>query len=253
MSCRQLFRTNRSIALAGVAIVLALACAERRDAGANGAVARAAPGCVALGAPVAVDSNALTENVRGGREYACTLGTDGPEIRVTLVADSAANLISSVSVQRDTASAPFQTLTEGQTEPPYRGAEVLTARDFDGDGYLDLMLLAGWGVTGNNSYNVWRWNASTEQFAFDSTLSSLTSPTLLPGRACVASRSTGGDAGGIYKAVTVCLERGAWAIVSAERQDWSPRLRAHIRSVLERRGDSLVVTRVDTIRAATDR
>jgi hypothetical protein len=174
-------------------------------------------------------------------------------LRVDLVANPTANTISRIELRRGSERTPFQTLTEGQMEPPYRGAEFFAARDLDADGYLDLLLLSAWGVTGNTFYRVWRWNAAANRFVFDSTLSATAAPAPVAGRPCVTTRSTAGHAGRLYDAGTVCLERGRWIQVTGESQRWDELTGAHLRTVRERRGDSLAVTRVDTVRDSTRR
>ena len=235
-----------------VALSWTPACAVGGDGGGGVPVSRQAVGCVPLeGTGRQVDSAALTENVRAGRTYDCVLRAGSSPLRVTLVADSAANTISRIELRRRSESSPFQTLTEAQVEPPYRGADFFSARDLDGDTYLDLLLLSEWGVTGNNFYHVWRWNSAAERFAFDSTLSAIASPTPVAGRPCVTTRSNGGRAGMIYTAATLCLERRKWVRVARDDQEWDERARAYVRTVREQRGDSLAVTRVDTVRDST--
>jgi hypothetical protein len=248
-----MFRFSWSVALAAAVCLFTTACKNQDQSAVKTAEVSQAPGCVSLTKPVPTDSTALTENVRGGGVYSCMLNAKGPRLRVTMVIDTSQDLVSGIEVRRDSAAAPFQTLAEGQSESPYRGADYFVARDLDNDGYLDFMLLSNWGVTGNNTYNVWRWNVASSRFVFDSTLSTLTAPTPIANRACVNTRSTGGDAGAIYEAATLCLDGDKWNTMSAERQTLSEKLHAHIHTVLERSGDSLRVIRVDTMRDKKNR
>jgi hypothetical protein len=220
----------------------------------QGGTAQGTLGCATVGRqPSTADSSVSTENVRAGRNYECVLRAQSPPIHVELVADTSANRISRIVLRRAFETSPFQTLTEGQSEAPYRGADFFLGRDLDGDGYLDLLLLSDWGVTGNNYYHVWRWNAPASRFVFDSALSAIASPTPVAGQPCVASRSTGGDAGRLYDAATLCFQHGKWLQTSSETQRWDRRARAYVHTVRERRGDSVVVTRVDTVRDSTGR
>lgn len=189
----------------------------------------------------------MTENVRGGRSFRCTLHAGGPVIDVALVPDSSENRIGRVELRHPGETTPFQTLVEGEDEPPYRGADFFVGRDLDNDGYVDLLLLSTWGATGNNFFNVWRWTPSQEHFVFDTTLSALASPSPVPGRPCVQTRANAGDAGMSYEAATLCLENSKWIRVAAESQQRVEGLRAFIRQTRERRGTSLVVVRVDTV------
>jgi hypothetical protein len=223
-----------------------LGCAKSRDNAAS-AVAAEPPGCMALDKPAPVDSSATTEDVRAGRRYRCVLHAGDSAVRVDLVGDSATNMIDSIALRRDDGT-PIQTLAEGMEEPPYRGATLFRAVDFDNDGRLELEMLTSWGATGNELWNVWRQDPATGRFAIDSTLSALTSPEAIAGRPCVASHSVGGAAGMIYDSVTVCREGGRWVDTVVATSRPGPRPGVFLLTVRERRGDSLVVVRTDTVR-----
>jgi hypothetical protein len=246
-----MFRSEWRIIEASAVLFLASACSSH-DAASRMSAAGQTPGCALVSAkPATRDSASLTEDVRAGRRYRCTLHAGGPTIGVVLIADSAENTISRIELRHESDTVPFQTLTEGETESPYRGADFFTTRDLDNDGFSDLLLLSEWGATGNAFYHVWRWNPSAQRFVFDSTLSAMSRPTPLRGRACVSTRANGGRAGMIYDADTLCLEQGRWIRVAAESQQYDDRLKAFVRVVRTRRGDSLVLTRVDTVRDST--
>jgi hypothetical protein len=210
-----------------------------------------ASGCVLIAGGAPADSTSLTENVRTGRRYQCTLHTGGPVIEAALIADSAENTIARIELRHPGESKPFQTLTEGQDESPYRGADFFAGRDLDNDGYLDLLLLNSWGATGNTFYQVWRWSAKQQRFAFDSTLSSISSPSPIAGRPCVRTHTNAGDAGLSYEAATLCLEDGHWVRVASESQHRDTHLNAYLRETRERRGNAMAVIRLDTIRDST--
>jgi hypothetical protein len=252
--CRSRRGRPEIVVLASALACGVAACSSGRDPAPNAEATRAqlSAGCALVReGPPTPDTTALTANVRGGRSYTCVLRPGQPALRVDLVGDSVANTISRIELRRGSDRTPFQTLTEGQTEPPYRGAEFFAARDLDADGYLDFLLLSEWGVTGNTFYRVWRWNAATSRFVFDSTLSVTAGPVPVGGRPCVRTRSTGGDAGRIYDAGMLCLERGRWIQVAHENQRRAERMGTYVRTVRERRGDSLAITRVDTVRDST--
>jgi hypothetical protein len=183
-------RTCRPVFLLFVFSYDLTACSEKTENGRS--VSATSPGCVRTDSGAtgtrASDSTAVTEDVRAGRTYSCVFAPGEPAVRVALIADSAENQISRIELRGVSDAPPIQTLTEGQTESPYRGADVFAARDLDHDGHLDLMLLSEWGATGNSFYHVWRWNAADRRFAFDSTLSALASLTPLPDRPCVTSK-----------------------------------------------------------------
>jgi hypothetical protein len=193
----------------------------------------------------------LAENVRGGRSFHCTLQTGGPAINVALIPDSSENTIARVELRYSGEATPFQTLVEGEDEPPYRGADFFLGRDLDNDGYTDLLLLSSWGATGNHFYNVWRWTPSQHRFVFDTTLSAIASPSPVTGRPCVQTHTNSGDAGMSYESATLCLENSEWNRVADESQQRVESLGAFVRQKRERRGTSLVLTRVDTVRDST--
>ena len=241
-----------------VSIILcgAAACADGSKGKLEAASEKQAAGCTPVSARAPAppsDSSAVTQDVRAGRTYKCVLHAGDAPMRVLLVSDSAANTIARIELRRDDETAPLQTLSEGQVESPYRGADVFLARDLDDDGYLDLLLLSSWGATGNAFYNVWRWNTAVGRFAFDSTLSALSNPKSVSGRPCVTSRSGGGGADARYSESTLCLQQQHWVETAVENRDWLEDLHAYRRTVRERRSGSLVVTRVDTVRDTTQR
>jgi hypothetical protein len=213
-------RAGAALGCAALCAALAVAaCSERTAAASAGSAdtAAAAPaarvGCRAAdSARVATDSAAITEDVRAGRVYECASAGATPAFRAVLVGDPEANLITRVELFRAGQAAPWQVLAEGAGEPPYRGADVFAGRDLDADGDLDVMLLSGWGATGNQFYSVWRFDQDAGRFEYDSVLSALTSPAPVAGQPCVSGRSTGGAAGRIRTEVELCLTaRGRWA------------------------------------------
>jgi hypothetical protein len=242
-----MFPSEPSSRLIGLACLAVAACSRGAAPGSTGTAQL--PGCTSTDAPpTVVDSTGPTQDVRAGRTFRCILHAGGPVLEVKLVADSAENKIVRLEIGRSNATTPFQTLTQGEDESPYRGAEFFAARDLDANGYLDLMLLSDWGVTGNSYYNVWRWNPASERFVFDSTLSTIASPTPVTGQPCVRTRANSGDAGMSYDSATLCLQHDRWirTVIRTQRRDG--RLNAFLRETRELRGDSLVLTRVDTVR-----
>lgn len=188
-------------------MVIAARCVGGDDASAHiGAVESL--GCTLVGEyPLVSDSSASTEDVRRGRNYRCVVHPGLPALKVALIADSSENRIVRIELRRTGDAAPFQTLTDDEDEAPYRGADVFAGRDLDNDGYLDLLLLNDWGVTGNRYYRVWRWTPARQEFVFDTTLSALSSPTPLPGRPCVQARANAGGRDELRRRHFVSRER----------------------------------------------
>jgi hypothetical protein len=240
MCCRAARRSERR--RLGAAVALAAAAGLEAACDGRGAAARVAPGdrpsasatprggaavgCRRAAADPAgdadaagaagrtADPSAVTEDVRAGRRYACALGRGLPDVDAVLVADTAANLIARVDLYRAGRAAPWQVLAPGAAESPYRGAELFAARDLDGDGAAELLLLSGWGATGNAFYGVWRYDPGAGRFAYDSALSTLSNPARsAAGPGCVAGTSVGGDAGVRRTAVHLCPAAGGrWAV-----------------------------------------
>jgi hypothetical protein len=238
---------NKVIAM--LALCAAFACAPKADGAPPSATNGQALGCTMLGASPLVDSSSVTRDVRAGQRYRCVLRDGDAPLIAHLIADSAANKIDSIALEREDGTL-VQMLTEGAEESPYRGAEVFRAVDFDNDDRLDLALLDFWGATGNTQWSVWRQDTATRRFVHDSALSELISPVpvAIGGRVCVASHANGGAAGMIYDSVLVCLDGSRWvdSVVASERPGASENV--FILTVRERRGDSLVVVRTDTAR-----
>jgi hypothetical protein len=243
-SVRHTIQVERVTALASLAVI-ALACGRPRDRPRDTTAAQV-PGCVRLDPAQAVDSTSTTEDVRRGRGYRCVLHAGDATLIARLIADSSTNTVDSIVVRRADGTVS-QTLTPGGEEPPSRGAEPFRAIDFDGDGRFELALLTMWGATGNTFWNIWRQDAATGRFSRDSTLSELATPVPVAG-ACVASHANGGAAGMIYDSVIVCRRDGNWidSLVASSRP--GRRDNEFIVVVRERRGDSLVVVRTDTVR-----
>ena len=240
-------RIRTRVASSFVLLAIAgLACARKHDPP-NASRTRETLGCIRLDAPLPVDSSAVTENVRAGRRYRCVLHAVDAPIVAQLIADSASNTVDSIALRRDDGNI-IQMLTAGAEESPYRGAEVFRAVDFDDDGRLELALLSSWGATGNQQWNVWRQDARAGRFTLDSTLSELWSPKPVAGHPCVASHSVGGAAGMIYDSVLVCRVADRWvdSVMASARPGPSDDM--FILTVRERRGDALVVVRIDTVR-----
>jgi len=183
--------------------------------------------------------------------HRCTLRAGERPVVARLIFDSAAGTVARIELRRGDEAAPFQLLAESQEERAPDGVFPFVARDLDADGWLDFTLLSMWGVTGNTIHQDWRWDPRARRFAYDSTLSGVSSLTPIPGRPCVRGHANGGHAGLIYGNEELCLERGRWVTVREESQDWVEPLGAYVKVRKERRGNELVVVGVDTVRGVS--
>lgn len=195
----------------------------------------------------------VARRLPGRQVVECRIHDAWAPTRVDIVADTAGQLITGLHVRLPPVAgraSEIQRLQRSADERPARGRPYFFALDFDGDGYRELVAMTWWGATGNTGYDVWRWDATVGRFAKDTVLSGLSNPSAVPGRPCVTSHSVGGMVGMIHSNSLLCREGGRWVTRSTETQDWNAAARAFIRVTSERRGDSLVVIRTDTVREA---
>jgi hypothetical protein len=190
----------------------------------------------------------LTQDLPISQSLECRIRDDRSPIRLTLVADTAYDFVRELRV--DGPGAP-QVFTTRDADAPPIWTRYFFALDFDGDGYRDLALMSFWGATGNRGYDIYRYDSTASRFVYDSVLSVEGNPEPEPGRRCVRSHSVGGMAGGIRREATLCRLRDRWVTTRVERQDWNDSLGAFLRVVRQRRGDSLALVRVDTVRDST--
>lgn len=193
----------------------------------------------------------VTQRLTARQLVDCRIHDGWPPTRVSIEADTADPRITGLRVSLPPVPGradSIQQLASSADEPPPRGMPYFYALDLDGDGYRELVAMAWWGATGNTGYDVWRWDPAAGRFAKDSVLSGLSNPRPLPGRPCVTSHSVGGMVGMLHSNGVVCRERGRWVRESDESQDWNAAERFFVKVTRERRGDSLVVVRTDTVR-----
>jgi hypothetical protein len=254
-------RSRSAAALVAGAIAIACSAGEDRSdsatvAGENAvSFATTAPrdtGC-ALGElypdpPPTTSPAKITQDLPSSQTLACRIRDGRPPARLTLDADTAFDFVKALRVEGLGAT---QVVTTADGEAPPLWTRYFFALDYDGDGYRDLAVLSFWGATGNRGYTIYRFDSTSSRFVHDSVLSNEGNPEPEPGRRCVRSHSVGGMAGGIRHEATHCWSGDRWLTMRLEDRDWNDSLGAFIREVRQRRGDSLVRVRVDTVRDST--
>ncbi len=120
-------------------------------------------------------------------------------------------------VYRPGSTEPDQTLRTDTTEPAMSGSG-LSAIDYDGDGDLDLRVVAWWG-TGGVGHEVFLYDEARESFERSPLYSGLASAQP-DGTGCVTSGGSGGHAGNIYSVGYYCPAGAVLEPRWEERQDW---------------------------------
>ncbi|HKH91195.1 MAG TPA: hypothetical protein VKA54_05280 [Gemmatimonadaceae bacterium] len=182
-----------------------------------------------------------------GAEYRCVVHPS-LTLRLRLVGDTTHPSLDSIVVLPETESADvLQVLHrepgDAEMPLPYH-TDVLSTFDLDADGFRDLLVGKFWGATGNRGYDVWRFDPVARRFVADSALSKMWNPSPIAGRRCVStySNSSARDNGtGVY-----CLHDGRWRLDSAEMNSWNRDSNSVTRSIMVRRGDTLVVVKTET-------
>ena len=182
-----------------------------------------------------------------GAEYRCVVHPS-LTLRLRLVGDTIYPSLDSIVVLPEGESAEVVQVLhrergEAEMPLPYH-TDVLSTFDLDADGHRDLLVGKFWGATGNRGYDVWRFDPAARRFVADSALSKMWNPSPIAGRPCVStsSNSSARDSGrGVY-----CLHDGAWRLDSAETNTWNRDSNSVTRSVMVRRGDSLVLLKSET-------
>jgi len=182
-----------------------------------------------------------------GAEYRCVVHPS-LTLRLRLVGDTTYPSLDSIVVLPEGESSDvIQVLHRepGNAEMPLPyHADVLSTFDLDADGHRDLLVGKFWGATGNRGYDVWRFDPAARRFVADSALSKMWNPSPIAGRRCVStySNSSARDNGtGVY-----CLHDGRWRLDSAEMNSWNRDSNSVTRSIMVRRGDSLVLLKSET-------
>jgi hypothetical protein len=87
-----------------------------------------------------------------------------PAYRITPIFD-ASHIVDRLEIDRS--GRRVQTLDECEViESPPKGEAWLKTEDLNFDGYQDLLLLASWGATGNQSWCVWLFDAASSKFLY---------------------------------------------------------------------------------------
>ena len=241
--------TRRVIAiLAALGLALVLA----HDAGAQSS---AHTGCRRVDAH-ARDSVAYPEpSLPYGAEYRCRLHAAGPVVRLFLDVDE--GLPTGIRVYPEgPARGPLQVLPlDANSRPEGGSGGVLDARDWNGDGWLDLAVNTDGGSAGI-IYTVLTWQPRTHRFVADTAVATLANPERVHGRPCIRWFWSGGMAGQDYTKGTTCWTGRRWIHERIETSGelytgvGTPRDLRFVHTLYLRRGGRMVVARVDTVRAS---
>ena len=183
-----------------------------------------------------------TLDVRGERRFVCPFHAG----RTLAVETSAGHwdVVDSLRVLLP-GRAPQVLRATDEASAPSRSEELLRAPDLDGDGYRDLMLLSWVSGQGNTKHDVWLYRPREAAFAYDSTISENWNLRPLGGGCYEAGAYQGGGNRWHGK---FCRVNGREVQMSSETLEWDAAAELEILTTQERRGDTLVVVRVDTLR-----
>ena len=186
-----------------------------------------------------------------GAEYRCRLHAGSPAMRIFLDVDET-GLPTAVRVYPATGSrGPLQTLPLDAVSVPH--GDPLDARDWNGDGWLDLAWNTDGGTAGS-IYTVLTWQPRTRRFVADTAVAALANPERVRGRPCIRWLWSAGMAGDAYTRGTTCWTGRRWVHERVETSDplylgpAVPRDLRFVHTLRVRRGGRMPVARVDTVR-----
>jgi hypothetical protein len=208
-------------------------------------------GCVRTDRPRAPrPDGSVYQNIRGNPSYACTLYRGRAPVRLVLVTDARFGRPVAVRVYGAHGGRPVQVLPlDDAADAPPRGSSFFQGVDLNRDGWMDLKVLTTWGATGNQAFDVFRYEPARSRFVKDTTLTRLGLVAPVPGRPCVAIHWHMGI--GVYSDGEYCWRTGRWVLVRTEVGDYLPptasrREPIHVHTIRELRGGRLRVVQVDT-------
>lgn len=174
--------------------------------------------------------------------FRCTLRAGGPVRRVVLVGDSVYGAPEVLRIEGSGRPQRFRLDEQGSSPPPvYR--PYFRAEDLNGDGWTELMVLASWGVNGQEIYEIFRYDPARGRFVHDD-LSLQGNTERIPGRPCVR---TSMNLLYVLDSAEYCWRGGRWVLLRDERREF-PAARVTIRTRRTfHRGRRTEVT-VDTLR-----
>ncbi|MBV9109712.1 MAG: hypothetical protein JO306_09935, partial [Gemmatimonadetes bacterium] len=231
---------------------LALAATRSADAQERGA------GCRRVDAHARDSIAYMQPSIPYGAEYRCRLRAAGPVVRVFVDVDrgDGAGLPTAIRVYPSgPARGPLQVLPLDANSRPVGGGDPMDARDWNGDGWLDLAVNTDWGSAGI-IYTVLTWQPRTHRFVADTAVATLANPERVRGRPCIRWFWSGGMAGEDYTKGTTCWTGRRWFHERIEHSDelytgrGTPRDLRFVHTLRVRRGGRMVVARVDTVRSS---
>ena len=159
-----------------------------------------------------VDSTIYTD-VRGENTFIYDINENLPSYRFILIGDSLDNIIREIQIYVGGSTELLQKIEiYNEIEPPYRDANYFGRADFNFDGYYDIMLLSGWGVTGNENYLIWLFKIDSGVFVYNEQLSSFDLPEINPIKKEITSLYKGGY--GYYHYYTYKYDNNKYNLIS---------------------------------------
>jgi hypothetical protein len=160
--------------------------------------------------------------------------------RRIVVRSDAERIAVMIEIHRPGDPRPVQRLVAQAGEPPPGGrSPQAIAEDLDGDGYLDLRVLAWWGATGNAGYLAWRFDPATGAYVTIPDFEQLSQPKVDAATRCIRTRSNGGHLGAIFTAERWCWRGTRLELVWSRAQTSLPDGN-YERVTRERRGAGMV-------------
>jgi hypothetical protein len=184
--------------------------------------------------------------------FLCRLRAGRPEIRLTVMGDSAGYMDSVLVHSPASARHPHQALRLDISEPQPLGSDFLEGVDLNRDGWMDVKVMMFRGVTGNRIVDVFMFDPRRGRFVRDTVLSGQSHVNPLEGRPCVYTGWVFGHAGNLYSRAEYCWLNTRWVVALSESQVDTvigpENESVYFRTTTRRRADGSYTSRLDTVR-----
>ncbi|MEY3784623.1 MAG: hypothetical protein RLZZ230_945 [Candidatus Parcubacteria bacterium] len=182
---------------------------------------RTIDGCITSPSDLSKSVDSVFTDVRGGVVCHFLIHPQLSTYTFELIPNTAENRLERLIIKEYETDKIMQNLRIKMDSEPPSGINIVTAEDFNFDGYLDLKIINWWGATGNIGYTILLFNPTSDTFIEHTGLSNLSNPTIIPNSQTISSYSTGGMAGCIYTAQTYSItDNNKLVLQHEEKQDW---------------------------------